>query len=213
MLDLTSDKCLIFRITHIENVPWILQNGVHCRSSDQVDPDFVNIGNLELIEKRRTRQVPIAPGGTLSDYVPFYFTPRSPMLLNILTGYNGIKQRSRDDIVIFATSLKKLKQDGKPFVYTDRHAYLNAAQFFSDIAKADCLPWSDLRNCDFRRDPERPDKVERYQAEALVFSDIQMPNLLGIATGSSTAKAKVEKMTHQAGVDTPVLSKSTWYGR
>jgi hypothetical protein len=44
--DLNPDKALIFRITHLDNVPWILDNGLHCRSSEVLDPDFVNIGNL-----------------------------------------------------------------------------------------------------------------------------------------------------------------------
>jgi hypothetical protein len=43
------------------------------------DPDFRNIGNADLISKRETRQVPIPPGGMLSDYIPFYFTPWSPV--------------------------------------------------------------------------------------------------------------------------------------
>ena len=77
---LTPEKALIFRITHRSNVPWILKNGLHCRSSAIVDPNFTGIGNPELIERRRHRKVDILPGGTLEDYVPFYFTPFSPML-------------------------------------------------------------------------------------------------------------------------------------
>ena len=84
--DLTAQKALIFRITHRDNVRWMLRNGLHCRNSAKRDPRFVSIGNQELIDKRNERQVPVAPGGTLSDYVPFYFTPFSPMLLNIKTG-------------------------------------------------------------------------------------------------------------------------------
>lgn len=84
--DLNPDKALIFRITHLNNVPWVLDNGLHCRSSDILDPNFVIIGNLELIEKRQCRVVDVGPGGTLSDYIPFYFTPFSPMMYNIKTG-------------------------------------------------------------------------------------------------------------------------------
>jgi len=51
------------------------------------DPNYRNIGNPDLIDKRSRRVVPIPPGGTLSDYVPFYFTPFSMMMYNIKTGY------------------------------------------------------------------------------------------------------------------------------
>ena len=32
--NLTAEKALIFRITHINNVPWILRHGLHCKNSD-----------------------------------------------------------------------------------------------------------------------------------------------------------------------------------
>ncbi len=35
---LSPDKALIFRITHIANMPWILANGLHCPNSDIRDP-------------------------------------------------------------------------------------------------------------------------------------------------------------------------------
>src|SRR5215471_4005699 len=135
-LQLTAARGLIFRITHVENVRWILQNGVHCRNSPHTDPNFIQIGNADLISKRANKTVPIQPGGTLSDYVPFYFTPYSPMLLNIKTGWNGIQKRPMSEIAIIASSLPRLAQDGVPFVFTDRHAYLRSADdmFSSDLA-------------------------------------------------------------------------------
>lgn len=68
---LTPEKALIFRITHRDNVPWILDNGLHCQSSEILDPGFVGIGNPELISLRPHRHVDISPGGTLADYIPF----------------------------------------------------------------------------------------------------------------------------------------------
>ncbi|HEY2740067.1 MAG TPA: DarT ssDNA thymidine ADP-ribosyltransferase family protein, partial [Thermoanaerobaculia bacterium] len=60
---LASEKALIFRATHRLNLPWVLANGLHSRSSDLQDPDFVPIGNVEIICRRQRRMVPIAPGG------------------------------------------------------------------------------------------------------------------------------------------------------
>ena len=76
-LALTQKNGLIFRITHRDNVPWILENGMHARNGARFDAWCRNIGNIDLIDKRLRRAVPVPPGGTLSDYVPFYFTPRS----------------------------------------------------------------------------------------------------------------------------------------
>jgi len=150
---LKPDKALIFRIVHVENVSGLLDHGILCRSSPGGTPSYVQIGNPELIEKRRSRDVPISPNGTLSDYVPFYFTPASPMLLNIKTGWGGIKQRSNQEIAVLVSSLPKLMEVRAPFVFTDRHAYLAAASFFSNLSELSNLDWNSLQLRDFKKDP------------------------------------------------------------
>ncbi len=112
-LILTQEKGLIFRITHRDNVPWILDNGMHARNGKIFDPNCRNIGNVDLIDKRSRRTVAVAPGGTLSDYVPFYFTPYSIMMYNIRTGY-GVKQVPNHEIVIFVSSLPHVESQGRP---------------------------------------------------------------------------------------------------
>lgn len=87
--DLNPEKALIFRIVHRDNIPWILDHGLHCRNSTTFDPNYVDIGNVDLIGKRGGHPVPKPPGGTLNDYIPFYFTPFSIMLFNIKTGWGG----------------------------------------------------------------------------------------------------------------------------
>src|SRR5216684_5169591 len=156
-LTLTPERALIFRITHRANVPWMLENGLHCQSAVVSDPNFVSIGNPELIDRRRSRTVPIPPGGTLNDYVPFYFTPYSPMLLNIKTGY-GVQQRRNDEIAVLISSLPTLKRNGVAYVFTDRHAYLQTASFFDeddDLEAAVDYPLLWSKN--FRREPEHPE--------------------------------------------------------
>ena len=37
----------IFRVTHIDNVLWVLDNGLHCKESGVQDPNFVGIGNTD----------------------------------------------------------------------------------------------------------------------------------------------------------------------
>lgn len=180
MSTLGPEKALIFRITHIENVPWILKHGLHCRSSENRDPNFREIGNPDLIDKRRHRKIDLPPGGTLADYIPFYFTPHSPMLLNIKTGCHGMRQTPMSDIVIFVSSLRTLAERKFPFVFTDRHAYLQTARFFTNLSDLNALDWPRLRARDFRRDPDEPDKFERYQAEALVHQHLPVDALLGI---------------------------------
>jgi len=210
MLELTPEKALLFRITHIENVPWILENGLHCYNSSCRDPNFRQIGNPEIIDKRAGRRVPIAPGGTLSDYIPFYFTPYSPMLLNIKTGYY-VATTPMPDIAILVTSLRKVEADGLAFVFTDRHAYLEAAQFSSDLLQLDRIPWSGLQQRDFKRNPDDPAKFERYQAEALIHKGLPVSTLLGLVCHGPAQTSMIEAQVVRCSLQTRVLAKPEWY--
>lgn len=212
-LKLNPERGLIFRILHRKNVRWFLRNGLHCRNSEKTDPNYVAIGNHELIERRHVRQVPIAPNGTLSDYVPFYFTPFSPMMYNIKTGYGGIRRRENEEIVVLVSSLPRLDEFGVKYLFTDRHAKLEAAEFFSSRRDLNVIDWSLLQDRDFHRDPNDPGKVERYQAEALVHRHVPVDALLGIVCYDGAVKKKLEEQVKEAGVAIRVEARTNWYFR
>jgi ssDNA thymidine ADP-ribosyltransferase, DarT len=206
--DLNPGKALIFRIMHRDNLPWAFANGLHSRSSDKHDPNYVNIGNVDLIDKRRHRVVPIPPGGTLSDYIPFYFTPYSPMLYNIKTG-RGVPKRANEEIVIAVSSLHRLKKDERAFVFSDRHAYLNAAQFSSDVARLDLIDWKILQRRDFQRDAS--DKFERYQAEALIHRHLPMEGLIGMICYNDSVGGTTTELVKRHGLNLQIAVKPGFY--
>jgi ssDNA thymidine ADP-ribosyltransferase, DarT len=209
---LTAEKALIFRITHRRNLPWILANGLHCQSSDVVDPDFVRIGNPELIDVRKRRVVAVPPGGTLADYIPFYFTPYTPMLYNIKTGYGGIPPHRNEEIIVLVSSLHELKRNGVRYVFTDRHAKLQTATFFDDDSKLpDAVDFALLHQRDFKRDPERPDKVERYQAEALAYRHVPVAAILGVGCYTSAIKNQLEMTCRDLKLKVKVVLRTEWY--
>jgi hypothetical protein len=208
---ITQKKALIFRILHRQNVGWMLDNGLHCSNSKVRDKNYVNIGNRELILQRASRNVPCEPGGTLSDYVPFYFTPFSPMLYNIKTGWGGITKRENSDIVIVVSSLWKLQEHKARFVFTERHAYLRTAQFYSSMEDLKHIDWKGLQRRDFNRDPENPDKVEKYQAECLVYKNLPIKAMVGIACYNEAIKQEIQKEASQRKLDLSVIKQADWY--
>jgi hypothetical protein len=208
---LNPEKALIFRIVHRDNLRWLLENGLHCRNSDRTDPNFVSIGNLDLISSRHSHPVSVPPGGSLSDYVPFYFTPLSVMLFNINTGYHGIRQRRNEEIVILVSSLHKLQEDNIHFIFTDRHARLASARVFTDISDMNQIDWKILQNRDFRRDIDDLEKIERYQAEALVHRRLPINSLLGVACYNTSECDKANKLADGAGLSLRIVSRPGWY--
>ena len=211
VLNLTAEKALIFRITHISNIPWLLDNGLHCPASEVQDPGFRRIGNVDLINRRVHRGVPIPPGGRLNDYIPFYFTPCTPMLYNIKTGYQGVEQILMRDIVVLASSLHRVTEQGVRFVFADRHAYLQAAKFSSHLADLTVLDWKSLRARDFRRAPEDPSKMERYQAEALIHRHLPVGGLGGLACHGAAQRETLEAEIARRGLELKVVTRPEWY--
>lgn len=209
--ELNPSNAWIFRITHIRNVSWILANGLHCRNSGRTDPEFVTIGKPDIIAMRDTRMVPVPPHGTLSDYIPFYFTPKSPMLYNIVTGWGSIPRRSSSDIAIMVSSLRYLADAGIAALYTDRHAYLNTARFFSSLDHLDKIDWVPLQRHDFSRDVDDPGKTERYQAEALVHRHLPIEHLSEIACCSDDRRELIEEMRDELGIELTIKVRRHWY--
>jgi hypothetical protein len=209
-LTLTQEQGLIFRITHRDNVPWILDNGMHARNGRNFNPNYLNIGNIDLIDKRSRRSVPVPPGGTLNDYVPFYFTPFSIMMYNIRTGY-GVKQVPNDDIVIFVSSLPRIVEQGIEFVFTNQHAYPLMADYFTDLARLDQIDWPLLQSRNFKHDPDDPGKKERYQAEALIWKHLPLEALQGVCCYTPVVEQQIESEIEQRDLTFKVGVQPSWY--
>ena len=207
---ISRERALLFRITHVRNLPWLLRNGLYAASGRR-DPGFVPIGNPELIGKRAQRAVPIPPGGTLDEYVPFYFTPHSPMLLNILNGRGGLPSRDREEIAFVISSIARLQECGANCVLTDAHAYSGEAQFSPSPAGLDRIDWDLLRSRDFKREPDDPGKLVRYQAEALVHVHVPVDALVGFAGLSDGVVQQIQSLADGAGVTLPIAKRPGWY--
>lgn len=207
---INPEKALIWRIVHRDNLAWILDNGLHCANSGVLSPNYVNIGNADLIDKRRHRVVPIPPGGTLADYVPFYFTPFSVMMKNIHSGW-GVPQRRNDEIVILVSSLHHIRQLGLPFVFTNAHAYPDWTNYYSDLAQLGEIDWGLLQRRDFKRDADDPRKMERYQAEALIHRHLPVQGILGIVCYTDALKQSIEQEIQARNLELQVYARTGWY--
>lgn len=208
---LNPQKALIWRIVHRDNIPWILENGLHCGNSSVQASNWVPIGNPELTDKRATHAVPVGVGGYLNDYVPFYFTPFSPMMKNIHSGFGGILQRPNDEIVILVSSLYRVRELALPFVFTDGHAYYAWSNFYTDLADLEKIDWGIIQARDFRRDPDDPAKFERYQAEALIHRHCPIHALEGMVCYTENTQIKLKAWLQERGLAMPVHARAGWY--
>jgi hypothetical protein len=191
---LNAEKALIWRIVHCDNLGLILDYGLHCANSDRLPSGYLSIGNPELIDKRRQRVVPVSPG----------------MMKNIHSG-RGVTQRRNEEILILVSSLHHVKSLGLPFLFTNAHAYPHWSNYYSDLAHLAEIDWGILQRRDFKRDPDDPGKMERYQAEALIFHHLPIQGILGIVCYTELLKREIEQQIRSRGLELPVYTRKKWY--
>lgn len=178
-------------MTHIENIPHILQNGITHTTSEYANPDFVPIGDSSLIT---TRNNFILNNGTrLGEYIPFYFGVRTPMLYVVQNGFNLVAPTSAENIVYCVSSVQKIIDLQLDFVFTDGHAVdgFSSQYTVADIQNIDTILDKNAINAKYWKDENDLDKKRRKEAEFLVLGDISLHAILGYITYNENAKNKI----------------------
>lgn len=210
--ELCPEKGLAFRVIHVDNLPDVLRFGALAYNRSRPGQSYHAIGNDGIIDARKRRRVPIEPGGTLADYVPFYFTPRSMMLMNILTG-RGVPQKPKQEMVILVSSVPHLVKMGARFIFTDGHAGMLESSFYDSPADLNQIDWDILQRSDFARSETDFGKSRRYQAELLVHGCVRVTDLLGLACSDAKAQQRFVSIVEAADLTLPVRVKHQWYPR
>jgi hypothetical protein len=196
----------VFRIVHIDNVEYLLTHGMYTRHHEVADPDYINIGDSNLIAQRNDYAVGInPPNGNLGEYVPFYFGPLSPMLLNIKTGYRGITQRPQNEIVYIVCRVNTLVGHCDEWCFTDGHAKDQmVTSFYNSLDDLDKIHW-DAVNLRYWYPIEGfEDRQVRKQAEFLVKNHVTVNCISSIVVLNESRKTFVEEIINRLGLEIPV---------
>ena len=195
----------VYRMTHIGNIPHILQHGITHIHSENRNPDFVAIGDISLIHTRDTRQVRVdngnvnfdAPLITLGNFIPFYFGIKMPMLYVIQNGGNFVMQATpAQDIIYLACSVERIIKTQENFYFSDGHATDSLTTFY-DNSKLNDLPnivdwnavkasyWGGQDNLNIKR---------KKQAEFLVAEDLSPDLILGFVCYNEAVKTTLTEL-------------------
>ncbi len=184
----------IYRMTHIENVPHILENGITHRDSINSNPEYKSIGDSSLIHRRNSFLLP--NGRRLGDYIPFYFGLRTPMLYVIQNGFNGVLATNPEEIVYIVSNLALVHSSGIQFLYTDGHATDRFTRFYTphdvdhladqvDFSATNAVYWRKDDDLDFKR---------RKEAEFLLENDLPAAYISGIIAYNQQAEQTLVQM-------------------
>lgn len=215
----------LFHITAIANLPMICEAGgiLSKNSGATAGLNYQNIAHAGAQGARAGRFVPNPPGGSIHDFVPFYFAPRSPMLSAINNGrVNGCPWRQAD-IVHFETTIDAIVTRRLPFVFYDRNATLAYSTPYTDLEHLDsAIAWDLLTEppaldgfCKYwnsRADMSRyADRMERRQAEFLAKDRVQLEVFTRLGVINAQQQARVQAILREAGVRLPVDVMDAWY--
>lgn len=197
---------MILRLIHSEMLEEVLTNGMYSKNSGHEIPGYINIGDADLIKQRDEYVVRIdPPNGHLGDYIPFYFAGHSPMLLNIKTGYRGIKKYPQSELVFLVCKISDIIENCPHWCFTDGHAKSSITQFHNNLEDLSLLDW-DTINLQFWSSTEDDwDRMRRKQAEFLVKKHVPVTCISQIIVLNSEQEAKVKEIESRAGIDIPVV--------
>ncbi|WP_408080554.1 type II toxin-antitoxin system toxin DNA ADP-ribosyl transferase DarT [Flavobacterium plantiphilum] len=202
------NKIYLFRMLHIDNMEHVLQYGITKIDSINANQNYKAIGDGNLISNRNLFFIP--NGKTLSNYIPFYFWYKMPMLYVIQKGFNGVKATSAENIVYCITSVNNIINSKLDYVFTDGHAVNFLSSFYSppEIERIDEIIDFKVIKDVYWNDPKDLDKKRRKEAEFLVEQDIPCEAIGIYAVYNQNAKNKLLKL----GIpDNKILIKSEYY--
>jgi len=137
------------------------------------------------------RRVPAGPKGTVGDYVPFYFAPRSPMLYAINSGVVEGYADGQSPVIYLCSTAEAVRKAGLRWVFTEGHADMLFTDFFDDLKDLDKVDW-DLMQARYWNDTnDDPDRKRRRQAEFLVhqFFPWELVSYIGVYDRSIAERA------------------------
>lgn len=182
------NKAYLYRMTHIENVPHILEHGVTHVSSVHTNKSYKTIGDNSIISTRNNFDLP--NGKKPGAYIPFYFGARMPMLYVIQKGYNGVPVTPAKDIVYCISSVQKVVDHNLPFVFTDGHAVDGLSGFYEqkDLPNIDQILDKKAIDATYWHKDDDLDLKRRKEAEFLIETDIHVTAIIGRVVYNEEAK-------------------------
>ena len=202
----------LYHITHFDNLASVVAEGLLCdRAMAERDIDFHSIAYSEIKAIRARTDVLCDPGGTLVDYVPFYFAPRSPMLFTINQG-NVASVTDRQTNILHLVFRAEDLVANQDCVFTDGHAIIALSNFYNDFENLSRLDWDSINSNRWGSYYDATDETKRKkQAEFLAHGHVPWERVRGIGVPSAVCAGRVVEVLDGVAHRPRVVVKQDWY--
>lgn len=203
----------IYHITHIDNLPAILARGALLSDSlirsHGLQPRNIGHGNIK--QRRAGTAVGIPPGGHVCDYVPFYFCPRSPMLLAVHSGQVAGYPGGQNRVLHLVASAESIIAQDAACIHTEGHAAMQPLAFHAGLSGIGKLDWPLLASWSWKNTADDNDRKRRKQAEFLVHHHVSWTAIDRIGTIDETIANEVRHLLADVAHVPIVEAQPKWY--
>lgn len=203
----------VYHFTRIEHLTTIVTQGLLSDSQAQSTGLMqVEVGQQSIKRRRAETRVLLGPGGTVADYAPFCYAPRSPMMHNIHTGKVPSYQDGCDRLIYLARTTQALVSANLPWIATDRNAVLSHAEFsVDDTRMTDMIDWHVMTVEPCVPVAEHPDRIERRMAEFLVHERVPFERIMAVGIKSPGLQPEVDELPETHGSPIRAIVRPAWY--
>lgn len=207
-MSVRSAPVKVSHITHIDNLASILGQG--CLWSDakriELGLSTQNIAYSHIKARRLQHSVKVAAGGTLGQYVPFNFCPRSVMLYVIHKGHDDFRG-GQDRVLHLISDIDSIRSTNSQCFFTDIHADLHFAEQIDDFSRLSELDIKKIATSKYWHE-----FGEQKQAEFLAFESVKWEAITTIGVKTQEVADEVSAILQQSQLHSPtVLVKPEWY--
>ena len=167
---------------------------------------FCNIGELGIKDVRKNKCVQTSENGAISEYVPFYFAGRSPMLYRVSDG--GKKQ---EDFVYIISFVSMILKSSAKFAFTDGHPTVAFSRFYNDINDIERVDFDVMKLIHWRDTAEDLDIKRRRQAEFLVKEFFSLELCRGFAVINENMQREMHLQLSNSKWKQPVHVRPQFY--
>lgn len=195
MIDSRYSGRFVYHFTYVKNLEQIIKNGL-LSTNLKKNKGIVHqdIANNEIQHRRSEMKVTCGPGGVIHDYVPFYFTKRSPMLLNVIK----TKNVDQEGIIYFAIPIEAIEDKSVVFSSSSANT-LTPPNFYSNANDLNKLNWDII---DKRVWIPKPETLKQQKmAEFLIHDKVSINDISFIVVWDSCMKNYVTQLLTKHGIN------------
>ena len=205
----------IYHITHIDNLARIIEDGRLYSDAEMVrqSKDHAKIGMAKLKTDRFARPVTCHESTMVSDYVPFYFCTRSPMLyIAWKQNHAEMSYRGGQETIVhleadFHRMITAAERQEVRWAVSSSNATAKYAAFYTGAGALEALDWECITAAQWAGSQRR----ERKQAECLFHTRFPWRGVTRLGVRTKTVHQQVETLLEHVEHRPPVEVRPDWY--